>query len=59
MAKKKMISLKVDEEVYHRLKQYASEQHQSMSSIITRWIMDAPVKHDVDYRQASIDNNRK
>ena len=57
---KKMISLKVDEEVYHRLKQYAFEQHQSMSSIITRWIIDAPIKHDVDYRQVSfIDNNRK
>lgn len=55
--KKKMLSFKVDEEVYHRLKQYAFEQHLSMSAIITQWIMRAPVKNDVDYRQISIDEH--
>lgn len=54
-AKKKMISFKLDEEVYHRLKQYSFEQHQSMASIVTRWIMDAPIKNEVDYRQTAID----
>lgn len=59
MAKKKMISFKIDDEVYHRLKQYAFEQHQSMSSILTRWVMDAPVQNKVDYRQMTIDSEIK
>ena len=46
----------VDEEVYHRLHQIAYEQHQSMASIVTRWIMETPVKNETDYRQVSIDN---
>ena len=59
MTKKKMLSFKVDEEVYHRLKQYAFEQHQSMSSIITRWIMEAPVKNEDDQKQSELPAKEK
>lgn len=55
--KKRMLSFKVDEEVYHRLHQIAYEQHQSMASIVTRWIMETPVKNETDYRQLSIDDS--
>ena len=59
MTKKKMLSFNVVEEVYHRLKQYAFEQHQSMSSIITRWIMEAPVKNEDDYKQSELPAKEK
>lgn len=42
--KRKMISFSVDEEVFERLHQLAFENHQSMSSILTGWVMKSKIK---------------
>lgn len=34
------ISMVLDREIYDRLKAYAEEQHQSMTGVVTRWIME-------------------
>lgn len=53
-AKRKMISFSVDQEVYERLHQYAFEQHQSMSAVLTGWIMNAKVRNDISWRQQQL-----
>ena len=52
--KRKMVSFPLNPEFYERLHQYAFEQHQSMSSALTSWIMNAKVKYDVSWRQESL-----
>jgi predicted transcriptional regulator len=49
--KRKMISFSVDEEVFERLHQLAFENHQSMSSILTGWVMKSKIKNEVSWRQ--------
>lgn len=34
------ISMVLDREIYDRLKAYAEDQHQSMTGVVTRWIME-------------------
>lgn len=52
--KRKMVSFSLDPEVYERLHQYAFEQHQSMSSALTSWVMNAKVRNEVSWRQESL-----
>lgn len=50
------ISMVLDREIYDRLKAYAEDQHQSMTGVVTRWIMDAPVINKIDYRTVNNDS---
>jgi hypothetical protein len=55
-----MVSFSLEVEVYERLHQYAFEQHQSMASLITSWIMNSKIKNEVSWRQQSLfDNDKK
>lgn len=57
---RKMVSFSLEVEVYERLHQYAFEQHQSMASLITSWIMNSKIKNEVSWRQQSMfDNDKK
>lgn len=40
------ISMVLDREIYNRLKAYAERQHQSMTGVVTRWIMENTEKEE-------------
>lgn len=52
--KRKMISFSVDEEVFERFHQLAFEKHQSMTSLLTGWVMKEKISSDVSWRQKSL-----
>lgn len=55
--KRKMISFSIDPDVYERLHQYAFEQHLSMASVLTQWVMKAKISNDVSWRQQTLSDS--
>lgn len=55
---KTKLTLSLDPEVAERLRQYAFEQHQTLSAVVTRWVMDAPVTYEIDRRQIKLDEKK-
>ena len=58
MAKKKLI-LSLDPEIADRLRQFAFENHTTMSQAVTDWILKQKVSFDVPRGQMSFDETKE
>lgn len=56
MKKKEAVTVRLDAEVYDKLKQYCFEQHMSMTGAITQWIMASKVVNSVHWNQQTFDD---